>query len=130
MFELGDIVKIKPEWRDAGDDGHGRYVVTNVNEATQRCYIKSVTSKFPFPGEELVGFDMIELVASDRVVFTVQFHRCDSKPVEEYEYHSKDDAEQHFNLFQDDNSGLYTHINLTETRIGLPEVVLQTIRFS
>ncbi len=63
-------------------------------------------------------------------IFTVRFHRRDGKPLEEYLYRRKEDAEQHFYLFQDDDSGLYTHIDLTEAKDGLPEVVLQTIRFS
>lgn len=61
----------------------------------------------------------------DNTLFTVRFHRKDNKPVEEYVYFNLNDAEYHFNLFHDDDSGLYTHIDLTETRDGF-EKILQT----
>lgn len=129
MFQNGDIVKIKPEWCDRPSEACARYIVTNVNEPTQRCYIRSVTSSLPFPGEELVGFNMIERITADRAIYTVIFHRKDGKPQEEYEYPKLEDAKKHFDLFRKDDSGLYTHIDLTETVIGLPEEVLLTLHF-
>lgn len=129
MFINGDIVKIRPEWCDRKEGTRERYIVTNVNEITKRCYIRSITSKLPFPGEELVGFDMIELVAAERMIFAVRFNRKDGQAPEEYEYHNRDNAEQHFELFRDDNSGLYSNIELTETRIGLPEILLDRLCF-
>ena len=129
MFKAGDIVKIKPEWLDRPSDAHARYIVTNVNDVTQRCYIRCVTTNLPFPGEELVSFEMIERITADRVVYAVIFHRKDGKPREEYEYRKLADAKEPFDLFRKDDSGLYSHIDLTEAIIGLPEVVLLNIQF-
>jgi hypothetical protein len=42
----------------------------------------------------------------------VRFVRKDSKPNEEYFYHSLADAEHHRDLFLDDDSGLYEKIEL------------------
>lgn len=129
MFEVGDIVKIRPEWRNPKEDPHDRYIVTEVNDHTKRVHIKELNPHLFLPCVEVVGYEMIETVAAERYVFTVCFVRKDGKPVEEYEYHSLDDAEKHFDLFLRDDSDLYSRIDLTETRIGLPEVTLKTMRF-
>ena len=44
--------------------------------------------------------------------YIVQFQRFDNLPDEEYIYHSRDEAEKHFCLFQNDDSGLYRKIVL------------------
>lgn len=66
MYKLGDIVKIKKEWLDTPSGRNNRYIVTNVNTVTKRCYIKCVTSDLALVPEELVGFDMIEKIIIDR----------------------------------------------------------------
>lgn len=42
----------------------------------------------------------------------VRFVRKDGKPDEEYYYNTKEEAEYHRNLFQDDDSGLYEKIEI------------------
>lgn len=42
----------------------------------------------------------------------VRFVRKDGKPVEEYYYNTKEEAEYHRNLFQNDDSGLYEKIEI------------------
>ena len=42
--------------------------------------------------------------------YIVQFQRKDGQPDEEYIYPNKDDAERHFRLFRNDDSGLYRKI--------------------
>lgn len=44
--------------------------------------------------------------------YIVQFQRKDGQPDEEYIYPNKDDAERHFRLFRNDDSGLYRKIAL------------------
>ena len=66
MYKLGDIVKIKKEWLDTPVGRSNRYIVTDVNNTTKRCYIKCVTSNLPLVPEELVSFEMIEKITIDR----------------------------------------------------------------
>lgn len=61
-------------------------------------------------------------------LFTVKFIRCDKKPDEEYYYHDQEDAEYHFSLFRNDDTGLYQEIVLTQMS-GETEVVLDRIKF-
>jgi len=129
MFQIGDIVKIKPEWMLKTEDPNARYIVTNVNEVTRRCFIKSLSSELVFPGEELVGFNMIEPVAAERTVYTVQLYRKDGRPPEEHEYPSKEAAIRHFESLKTKPSKEFSRIALTETRIGLPETVIESIQF-
>lgn len=129
MFKAGDIVKIKPEWLNMPSERSNRYIVTNVNEATKRCHIQCITSVLPLTPTELVGFDMIEKIAPDRVIYAVIFFRKDGKPREEYEYTDINEAKKHLDMFRNDDSELYERIVLTETVIGLPEVILQSISF-
>ena len=44
--------------------------------------------------------------------YIVQFQRRDGLPDEEYIYYEKDEAERHFRLFYNDDSGLYSRIVL------------------
>lgn len=65
-------------------------------------------------------------------LFVVRFYHRDETdftPVEEYWYSKKNDAEYHFELFRDDDSELYTHIDLALSESGKPDVVLQRISF-
>ena len=56
--------------------------------------------------------------------FIVRFVRADGGPDEEYYYHTEKEATDHFNLFQNDDSNLYTRI-----KIELHDQILQTIIF-
>ena len=62
-------------------------------------------------------------------VFTVRFVRNDFRPNEEYSYYVKEDAEHHFSLFHNDDSGLYREIVLLRTA-GDKETILDRIQFS
>ena len=44
--------------------------------------------------------------------YFVRFVRRDGKPDEEYFYRAADDAQQHFDMFADDDSGLYEKIEV------------------
>ena len=44
--------------------------------------------------------------------YIVLFQRKDGQPDEEYVYRDRDDAEHHFRLFRNDDSGLYKKIAL------------------
>ena len=44
--------------------------------------------------------------------YIVRFTRIDSKPEEEYYYNYLIDAEYHYKLFESDDSGLYSQIDL------------------
>lgn len=57
----------------------------------------------------------------------VRFVRKDDQPVEEYYYRSLEDAQYHFSLFLNDDSGLYREINLTDVETNLN---LQSIYFN
>lgn len=46
--------------------------------------------------------------------FIVKFIRSDLKPNEDYFYNDKAAAEYHLNLFRDDDSGLYSKIELID----------------
>lgn len=62
-FKLGDIVRIRDEWKDSPAENY-TYRVVNVNECTKRYYIECLD----LPGfekihpQELVSEEMIELV--------------------------------------------------------------------
>ena len=60
--------------------------------------------------------------------YIVQFIRNDHQPNEEYVYANRLDAEHHFSLFQNDNSGLYKKINLLSW-IGTNTKILKFIEF-
>ena len=61
MFNNGDIVKIKESHRSAVEKDV-LYRVTNVNNATGRCYIELVDCNFPLSSQEHVSFEMLDLV--------------------------------------------------------------------
>lgn len=46
--------------------------------------------------------------------FVIRFIRLDNKPTEEYYYNKLEDAIFHFNLFLDDDSGLYQRIEIID----------------
>ena len=46
--------------------------------------------------------------------YITRFIRRDSKPHEEYFYHSLQEAENHLSLFIDDDSNLYKRIEITD----------------
>jgi len=60
--------------------------------------------------------------------YLVRFVRSDGKPDEVYDYAQKSDAEHHFRLFRDDDSGLYDRIELIIVA-GRLRSVADTIRF-
>ena len=45
-------------------------------------------------------------------MYIVRFVRKDGKPDEEYYYHRLEDAQKHVDLFKDDDSGLYTKMEI------------------
>ena len=47
-------------------------------------------------------------------MYIVRFVRADGKPDEEYFYHREEDARYHVSLSKEDNSGLYTKVELLE----------------
>lgn len=62
MFEIGDLVTIKPEYLDSKESADLVYKVVDVNTITKRCYIEIAESDLPLNPQELVGFDMIQKV--------------------------------------------------------------------
>lgn len=46
--------------------------------------------------------------------FILRFVRLDKKPTEEYYYNRLEDAITHYNLFLDDDSGLYRKIEIID----------------
>lgn len=61
-FRKGDIVKIRPEWRDSPKEAEHIHVVTDVNCLTKRCNITWVNTDLPLKPSSLVGFEMIEKI--------------------------------------------------------------------
>ena len=47
-------------------------------------------------------------------MYVVRFVRTDGRPDEEYYYHILNDAVFHFNLFENDDSGIFSMIELLE----------------
>lgn len=47
-------------------------------------------------------------------MYAVCFERRDGFPVEEYVYYRLEDAENHFHLFDDDDSELYNSISIID----------------
>lgn len=60
--------------------------------------------------------------------YIVQFCRVDGQPDEEYIYNDINEAEKHFRLFQNDDSGLYTKVSLLSW-FGDITTVLRQISF-
>ena len=46
--------------------------------------------------------------------YVTRFHRRDGQPREDYYYRTKDEALNHLNLFRDDDSGLYSLIEVAD----------------
>ena len=61
-------------------------------------------------------------------MYIVRFIRRDGQPDEEYFYNFKPDAENHLNLFRDDDSELYKRIEVLRAD-GSLEMVLDAVRF-
>ena len=57
--KVGEIVHIKDEWR-ADYEPDDRYMITNVNDVSRRCYITCIDSDLPIKPSNLVAFSMIE----------------------------------------------------------------------
>lgn len=49
--------------------------------------------------------------------FILRFVRADNQPNEDYYYHNRQDAEEHYNLFLHDDSGLYNSIEIIEEEL-------------
>ena len=54
-------------------------------------------------------------------MYIVRFVRVGSNPDEEYQYHNESAAMYHFSLFEDDDSGLYSLIEVVNI-LGSQEV--------
>ena len=61
MFSIGDLVRIKEEWRNPNETD-STFKVVNVNDYTKRCYIELLDSRLPLTPQELVSFEMIEKI--------------------------------------------------------------------
>ena len=59
-------------------------------------------------GEKIKG----ELIP--RYSYTVRFHHVDGSPSDSYQYYDIQDACHHFELYDDDDSGIYSSIELIE----------------
>ena len=55
--------------------------------------------------------------------YVVRFVRRDGKPNEEYFYRTVEEAQQHFDLFNEDDSGLYDSIEVIDQR-NFDEVIV------
>ena len=62
MYKLNDIVKIRKEWQDDTSEEFDIYIITNVNESTERCYIQLINGNLNLPPTSLVSWDMIEKI--------------------------------------------------------------------
>ena len=61
-------------------------------------------------------------------MYLIKFIRKDLNPDEDYYYHNLTDAQNHFDLFHDDDSDLYQRIELLQIE-GLTENLLNHIDF-
>ena len=59
--------------------------------------------------------------------YVVRFARRDGKPNEEYLYHTVEEAQRHFDLLNEDDSGLYDSIKVIDQRH--PDVAVVFHRF-
>lgn len=67
IFKIGDLVRIRHEWRNVNETDI-LYRVVSINEVTERCYIEPEFSSLPLKPQELVGFEMIKKAdVKDRV---------------------------------------------------------------
>lgn len=58
MIKRGDIVKIKPEWQDEGDDVYTWMAMDD--EEKGRVMISPIDRPATFPGTSVVRVDMLE----------------------------------------------------------------------
>ena len=64
-------------------------------------------------------------------MYLVRFVRQDTQPEEEYFYHKRSAAMEHFHLFRNDDSGLYNRIEVLELMDGCsdPEQLIDKLQF-
>ena len=64
-------------------------------------------------------------------MYLVRFVRQDTQPEEEYFYHKRSAAMEHFHLFRNDDSGLYKRIEVLELmeRHSDPEQLIDRLQF-
>jgi glutaredoxin 2 len=64
-------------------------------------------------------------------MYLVRFVRQDTQPEEEYFYHKRSAAMEHFHLFRNDDSGLYNRIEVLELmeRHSDPEQLIDRLQF-
>ncbi|GEM_PF-6934241 len=62
-------------------------------------------------------------------MYAVTFKRKDEQPDEIYYYQNYADAAYHFNLFKDDDSGLYSRIELSKIQEPM-ELIMEVITFA
>lgn len=62
-----------------------------------------------------------------RPLFVVRFLRNDEKPVEEYVYNTYNEALKHYDLFKDDDSGLYEKIEIID--YDMPARFINELKF-
>ena len=62
MFEIGDLVRIRPEWCDRPEESNRTHIVVSVNEITKRCIIEALDTGLPLAPQEVVGFEMIKKI--------------------------------------------------------------------
>jgi len=67
MFQQGDLVTIREEFRNPGETDMV-FQVVSVNDVTQRCYITPATCNLPLCPQELVSFAMIKLYPKEEFV--------------------------------------------------------------
>lgn len=60
-------------------------------------------------------------------MYLVHFLRKDGKPIEEYCYYALEEAQEHFEMFREDDSGLYERILIFEE--GREEIMIDSISF-
>lgn len=58
-------------------------------------------------------------------MFIVRFTRADKKPAEEYPYRTREEAEKHFNMFLNDDSGLYRNVCIYDDVRNTVEKILR-----
>lgn len=62
-YELknGDIVRIRPEYRTK-EEAQYTFVVSDINENTERCSITCINSGMTIPSKEIVGIEMVKTI--------------------------------------------------------------------
>lgn len=61
QFDIGDVVRIKPEFRNPGETDKA-YIITEVNHATQHCYLTLADCDLPLSPQEPACLYMLEKV--------------------------------------------------------------------